>query len=604
MTMKNKKKSLIATLFVATCAFSLAGCFTTAHAETNPRDYFNVPSTIQKTAYVGTKTELAPITASEFYAEDFTVTLLDPNGNEVALEGNTFMPTMAGEYTCNYTYTYNKETYAYAYTLTVTVKDGPVFYSEPSFPYAFLAGKAYQLPEVTARDYSSNSSGEEASVVITAKCSGQTVSVTNGTFTPVYDGVGSEVEITYTAENAGKVETFVGTYPILNPFTPGTKKVDTTQLFVSTDFESAKVTEEALTFKATSNAELLYANYMIADETDFVFGFGDKCEAEALTVKYESVENPSVFTTVTYQKGKQVKGTGKVTLNGKTSVDYTFSEKESLVVHYDENKGRFLGTGSNELFKVTEDANGNPFNGFPGELVKVSIAVEGIYGDCDLNIYKVGTQSFNQTNDNIAPKLYRVNDKMEYGLGEIVTLKGAYATDAFDPVSKIKVTIKTKGTVVNDVNGNPIVNVDGKQDISFKADQIGTYTILTSVEDGAGVKSVKDAISTLYVYDYTKPEVSVAGEIAQTVKVGQTVTFPVITAFDAESVNKVRLQLCVIWPTMKMRQIAVDDDNRNECIIENAQFTFDVVGTYRIRIIATDESGNYTRVEYTVVCEA
>lgn len=597
-----KRKTLIGALITATCAFTLAGCATEASANLDLREYFNVPSSIQTTAYVGAETELAYVTANEAYAQDFKLTVLNPAGEEVALDGYSFTPTEAGDYNCTYSYVCNGEAYAYTYTLAVTVKDGPVFQKDPSLPYAYLAGREYVLPALYAKDYKS---GVESDIAISVKCSGEEVTVVDGAFTPVYDGVGSEVEITYVATSGNKTESIVETLPILNPFDEQTGKVDVTELFVATGFESSKVTAEGVSFTAVSETELQYANYMISDGTTFAFGFGDKSGAEALTVKFESVEKPSVYTTVRFEKGKQASGAGKIVLNGGSSVDYTFAENDYLQLSYDKAKNRFMGAGGEELFKVTSDANGNPFNGFPGELVKVSVAVEGVYGDCDVNVYKIASQNLGGLEyDSIEPTIYRQNTDKEFTLGEIITLKGAFAVDVIDPVSTIKVTVRNSAGIVKDVNGTPILNVDGKKDISFKAELCGQYRIETTVEDGSGNRNLLPNYMNLYVYDYNPPEIIVNGNIVTTVKLGQTITFPEITAMDAESGNKIKLQLCVIWPTLKMYQIAVDNDNKDECVIRNAQCEFDEVGTYRIRIIATDESGNYTRKEFTVVCEA
>ena len=46
-----------------------------------------------------------------------------------------------------------------------------------------------------------------------------------------------------------------------------------------------------------------------------------------------------------------------------------------------------------------------------------------------------------------------------------------------------------------------------------------------------------------------------------------------------------------------MRQIGYSKNGN----IKDVQFTFDKAGTYTIMLVAMDESGNYTRLEYTVV---
>jgi hypothetical protein len=119
-----------------------------------------------------------------------------------------------------------------------------------------------------------------------------------------------------------------------------------------------------------------------------------------------------------------------------------------------------------------------------------------------------------------------------------------------------------------------------------------------TVVDGGGNRNILPIQRQIFVYDRNAPTIEVKGDMPTSVKVGQKVTFPEIKADDAETGRKTELQLIVRWPSAKMRQIGYS----KAATLKDVQFTFDKAGTYTIMLVAMDESGNYTRKEYKVVC--
>ena len=592
----NKKRLLIFSSMLVAGAFALGGCAAQAQAEADARDYFNIPAGLQTATFVGQETEVAVINPTESKAENYTLTVVDENGDEVSVVRNKFTPAKAGEYKCYYTYELFGEVYQYDYTITASVKDGPVFNKAPQFPYAFMANREYTLPQLTATDYSQNGAAA------TVKVSVAGVEENDYAFTPAYNGVGTETEITYTATVGAKMETLTVKVPVLNPFI-NDEEVDITDIFVSTAFESKKLTDEAIVYTATKDATLQYANFFYADNTPINFGFGANDGAKAITVTYTSYEDPSVAVKLRYEKGNLSLGTGKAILNDSLSVSYEYEPNQQLSIQYNGKRNTLVGAGGVELFTVTTDTLGRPFNGFPGDLVKVSFDVEDVYGVCDICIYKIGSQMLGGVDsDLIAPTVNRIATPMEYKVGDVVTIPGAYVLDVIDPYTTIKVTVKYNGQVVEDINGRRLQNVDGKKAISFVVEKSGQYSMTSQVMDGAGNPNLMPITNNFYVYDYNPPVISVSGSLPTSVKVGDKITIPTITATDAENGSKITLQICVIRDTMHMTQIAVDDDNRNDCSITGATYTFTKAGTYTIRIIATDDSANYARQEYTIVC--
>lgn len=586
------RKPILLSMLAGLSLCLIGGCASTASAEVNIRDYFSVPAEMQTTAYVGAETELARVKATDTNATNFNFTLLDGNGDVVETDGYKFVPSKAGEYKCVYSYMLAGERYEYSYVIDVTVKDGPVFLDDVNLPYALMANRPYVLPVIEAKNYSTN---EDVPVTVTVQCSGTTVEVENNTFEPKYDGVGSEAVITYTAGS----ETIVKKLPIMNPFAEESK-VDFTQIFYTSGFESSGFTAESMYYTTINDAEAKFANIMHEDGVDFSFGFGDNYEAEAITMKIESLEDPSTFITVTYEKGKMKEGTGRVLLNGKDYKEYTYAANQQLRVSYDSNKKQLIGAGGVLLFEVKEDANGNAFEGFSNSDVRVSFMVEDVYGTVDLAFYKVANLTLNEklVGDAIEPVLYFAKMPLEYTIGDVITIENVKSYDVVNPNVDIKVTIKLNGAPISDVNNKTLNEVDGSKPISFKAEKEGIYFVSYTLTDGSGQANVLPINRSIYVYDREAPAISVNnGSIPTTATVGQTISFPDITATDTQSQLKVELQLLVKWPSGKQLQIAYSKVGS----ITGATFEFDKVGEYTITIVATDASYNHTMNEYKVV---
>ncbi len=591
----SKRKITLASLIAGLGLCALGGC-ATASADVDIRDYFNIPSEVQTNAYVGAELTLASVTATDAEAENFQFALLDANGKEVATNGYKFTPEKAGEYKCVYSYMLAGEKYEYSYKLNVTVKDGPVFSDDVVMPYALMAGRAYDLPVLTAKDYSTNA---DATVTLAAYCAGEEIELDGNKFIPEYKGVGTEAEIVYTATVGNKTETLTTKVPVLNPFISKTE-TDFTQLFLTSGFEGATKLADSIVYNTINDSEAKFANLMHQDGIDFMFGFGESYKAEAITVRLESVEDPSVYTTLTFQKGKAESGSGYIILNGKDKKEYNYTALQQIRLAYNSANKYLEGVGGELLFNLNTDANGNPFNGFPGKMVKVSFALTGVYGDADLAFYTINNLAImdNIVRDTLPPQLFFPSMNIEFLVGETITISDVSAIDVVDPNVTIQVSVTVGGQVVRDINDRQLNNVDGKETISFIPEKPGDYLLKYTIIDGSGNRNIMPIQRQIYVYDRNAPTIAVDGSIPTTARVGEKITLPQVDADDLESGRKTELQIIVRWPSAKMRQIGYSKNG----VLKGVSFTFDKAGTYTIMLVAMDESGNYTRKEYKVVC--
>lgn len=281
---------------------------------------------------------------------------------------------------------------------------------------------------------------------------------------------------------------------------------------------------------------------------------------------------------------------------------------------YSDAKKQFLGVGDEFLFDVTTDAQGGEFTGFPGGLVKVGIAVKNTYGTCDLDLYKVNRQRLSSSDrEQIAPTLYMEEFNTEYAVGDTITLPAAYALDVVDPNAELRVTVSKGNTTVKDLSGNEIegVLVDPNKPISFKVEKSGNYRVSYDMLDTAAVDDNGDPIEEsqskpIRVYDYEAPVISVNGSVKTTVKKGDTITIPEVKVTDNDGGNLTMLQVCMIRPTGYIDAIADNlssSGTPNTDTVKSSTYTFAATGTYYLRLMATDQYGNYEKKEYVIKCE-
>lgn len=602
--LSKKAKNAIACTLATVTLLAGGGALVSALADVDIRDNFNFPDTIDKVGVVGEKTEIARIMPADDMATDYRFTVLF-DGKEVETDGYSFFPEKAGGYTCVYYYESEGKTYQYSYVINAQIKDAPVFSSDLYLPTAFVAGKTYELPKITAADWSNGKT--EATVTQQVWVNGQEMPISDGVLTVNTVGTATAT-VRYTATANGKSEVMETNVPVvdINKTVDNKSVIDMAELFVTRGFDGSSVYTEknnsgkdvakGLTFSALVDAETKFANLLGAN-MNIDFGFGTACSAQSIVVKVESAIDPSVYLTLEFNKGNQEEGQGQVILNGTTAKMFEFTKEGSISLSLDSAAKRFK-LGSDELFSIKTDANGGEFNGFPGNRVKLSVSLKGVYGGTDLRIYKINNQVLGGEKDTASPVLFKSDFNREYSAGDTIKVFDRFAVDVIDPSAVVKTNVYYNGSEpVKDVNGQVISNVLNSQGISFKAEKSGNYTVLCLLEDSAGKTS--DEANLFFVYDVTPPTLEVKGEVQKVVSVGEKVNLPKAVVTDNDGIENVMIQVCLLTPTGRYIQVALATGVN----FEGASTTdFVMAGEYKVRYIATDSYGNYAVKEFTVTC--
>ncbi len=585
--MKTKMKRIMLSL-TALGAAVVVGASTATVVRASVKDYFLFPDEIAKNTYLGMQTSIARIMPADEDAENYRYGVFFKETNErIETDGYNFLPEKEGTYKCVYSYDIDEEKYEYTYEIAASVKEGPVFRSQPNFPYAFVSGAEYGLPVLEAFDYAGGTK-KVATVSVSATIDGDPVTVSGNSFTPVAESVGDTVEIVYTATSGSKSENIKKTVPIVNVYN-AVGEVDMSGLFYQTGAQKTYATESCVGVRTTSDTEVQFVNLLAAEGLEMRFGFGEKQEAEKLTLTFESLADPSVALSLSFTKSNSASGKGIVTLNGRKSRDYKFNDSGIIKVGLQESRARFVRDANELLFEIDTDLQGGEFKGFPGGLVKVSARVENVYGTADVEFYQINLQMItNAKKDLVNPTLCIEDKTLETKLGETYEIRNLRAVDVIDPSAVLEVTVALG------VQPVPFTFANGV--LTFVPQTAGEYRFQYKTIDRSG-KSGKFTL-IVSVKDEVKPELNVSTAPAASVSINQLVDLPGVTATDNGGEDWLTISLYVMTPTGELRRIATADGGS----LEGTQYQFTDKGTYIVRYMVMDEYQNFTIKDFKVVC--
>ena len=549
-------------------------------AQVNPRECFDIPTYLQKTAYVGEKVEVGRVVPSEEKASDIRSYVVC-GGEVIETERGQFFPQQEGVYQCVFEYTLDGERYRYSYNVEVTAKDGPVFLSDPVLPAAAAEGKTCQIPTLEAFDFLQK---QPAEVTVSAWCGDDAVQITDDGVIHIPENGADALKIVWCAGTGEKQAVLERTIPVVN-FGSG-DDIRYAELFTGIGWNEKTAQGNGIVLTTTDQASTTFVNPVIINSTESRFGFGENDNAEAIVVTMASCQDPSVSISVAFEKGRQSEGTGKVILNGENKKDYTYAKGQTLGLRYNAVSNQFTDIEGRFLFAPEYDESGNEFKGFPGGLVSISWKVENVYGQCDLRIEKIGAQILNTSSkDLLAPSLNFNPFNSICHLGDEIVITGICAVDMVDPDAEVLISAY-RGT------GDNLTPVEGSYQngvFRYTPTEPGNYTIRFQVSDSSGNDATR--IRLISVFDRTKPQITIEKELSASAKCGEKLILPAASATDNE---KVTVELFVIYPSGQMRMLQRGDS------VQEQEYTLTEEGNYSFRYAATDKSGNCTLKDLVV----
>ena len=518
--------------------------------------------------------------------------VMDANGQEIPVSGNTFVPTEIGTY---YVY-YNAVDYignmaTAKITLTVLPTSKPVFVGNPVLPRILIKGHTYTLPNNQAVE-----TVDGKSVLLNTNVYVNDVALSNNTFV-ASDSCSVKYRVTGTT---GTSETD----PVVIPVIDGNNSQNQAAYFYGDNVSSSEE-GRGVVLSTSMNASALFAGVLPYDNPYLSFAKDNSAaNFEYVLFKFSEVENPSL--SLTFKVRFDGDDAFISLLSGGPEHGLTFEGREGLNVYSFNfvNATRALTDMNNKtLAKVKIDDSGNSFIGFSGGLY-LDISFGGVSGSSKLRMLELGNQLFG-TNYFDAPPVVLFKERM-ISEQDINTEAKIPVVDVYDILGQATATVSVRAP-----DGSfKISNLDATQKHTFVLDAFGGYNVIYQARDN--FNNEETYTRKITVYDNVAPTLTVNSKLKESYKINAKIKIPdYIVSDNSGSYN---VHVFVILPNDEERILLKDVNGQvtsylskdNE--IYNASFKVDdrtfkaeQYGTYRLRFVAFDDAYNKTVQEFTFV---
>ncbi len=242
---------------------------------------------------------------------------------------------------------------------------------------------------------------------------------------------------------------------------------------------------------------------------------------------------------------------------------------------------RVLTDDTNYTIHPATCENGQSFTGFPSSAINLTITMSGKVG-ATFSLKSINAQRFGTAFqvDRVEPMICMTSDLTKAYYNSVITIPAASAYDVLANEASLKLTVKTpEGETAKDTSGAKLEDVDGAKEYQLEISEYGQYRISYVASDGNNeTRSLGYRIAVL---DTGAPEISLDGELKESVTVGDTVVFPTIQAKDAAESE------CMTWINV------THPSGYITC--EKTKFVPTEEGVYEIRFYASDEYGNIAK---------
>ena len=530
--------------------------------------------------------------------------LVAPDGKQVRIEDNTFIPDQTGKYMLTYTATdYVGNAYTRQFNITVQPLTKPVFVTKPYLPVAFIYGFNYYLPVALAY--------EGKGTAIPAKIYVENVEL-NGAFTPGEAQVtNGQVAVRYVAQGTSGTAEYQTVVKVVAPVVTQSEAtyIDQSAYFVTSN-ATATMEKDFVSVVFGVGGKFVFANKLNARAAGLTFVCADETFDSVQVVLSDSTDvNKVVTLTITYADGKYF-----VALPHDGNL-YNLGQKgKSIGVSYNNGNYSVVGVDNAVCGKIAYYDNGNAFEGF-GDAVYIGVACN-TQSSATINFTNIVNQTLGHrssvgvigSTDLIAPQIV-VDDDADnnYNIGDTATIPAVKAFDVLNPIQSVKVTvIAPDGTRV-------LNNADGTTEHPIKLEQYGTYAVTYTATDNFGKRA--PYYKTISVKETENPRLEVNTKaIGKTYKVGDKIEIPSYTVSDNS--GSYNLDVMLICPDNYIVYLLNDNSGEiTSCLnAENAKlpsgllvdkktFRLTKSGVYTLRFFAYDEFYNCVTVDVTIVVE-
>ncbi len=509
----------------------------------------------------------------------------------------TLLAEKAGTWTVTFTAKdYSGITVTDSYEIAIGLGDKPVFVEAPLFPKYIISDMEYVVPTVYAYDYTSGSKVEKVADLKVTDANGTKTYKAGEAYTPVVDDNGS-IDLTFVCGNASLPMNVSAVAP-----KSGALSVYIEKMFIS---DGANITrdKEGLTLEALRDGSFnwTFTNALAAENTAlYVKGISGYSTFKGLKVTLADYADSNIAVTMYVEHDAsgalQVKfgDTNRELIKGLNKGIDEATGKDLNKITFSYKLGKFYVDSLGVT--VTTDDSGNPFKGFPSGKVYMSAEATGVKTGEKYIIEQIDNHVIGQRARDSATPRVAINGayggifavKSEYVVGS------ALASDVIDPNVDCTVTVlKPNGEVMKDVNGLELKDVPTDKEYVIKLTEYGQYQVTYTSTDWVGEKGV--STYAVNVFDQKAPKVSLKGAWSDTAKVGDSVILPEVEISDDNSaVSEITVYRTVRNPYDVLTVFGYDSADTAY------RFTFKYAGEYKFVIVACDEAGNQSYIEYVV----
>lgn len=511
---------------------------------------------------------------------------------EIEVKNGEFTPTVAGTYSVNYEISdFVGQIATTTYELQVNMTTEPVFSNEPLFERNYIAGKIYEMPAMYAIN-PVNGDIIEAETYVTDGQSERRI--LNNSYTPVMSTDGKASVRYYVETEAGNKFSDVYELKLVNV------KNDNDELIIENYFNTVGCIAEAgnsyTQFSAKAGemakadvegAQFEYVRAILSTEISLKYSVVTIKGLTKLTWLLTDKEDSSV------QISFSMEDTGTETLlyvNGKRTIfPFVRNFADSVTQPYEltySDAAQLLSDKNKIKYTIDKTLSGADFNGFPSGYAYITCIMEGASDDTRVNLYLMnGQPMINTKYDTVGPNAFLTKEyNPSCELGQEVTIYALDLFDMLDTMVSATVTVrKEDGSFVVGKGGYVLNNYPITEDIIAIFDSYGKYFIQYSATDSS--YNASSVYVTLQVYDMVAPEIKL--ENVPYVE-GNTLHIPKAAAtdnFDAE---------VVIF-------VYVENATGNSQKVTGETFELTGKGTYYVKYLALDKSGNTTWAIYKII---
>ena len=507
---------------------------------------------------------------------------------EYSLSDLSFRPMKSGTYTVNLTVTDYVETVNKTFTIDINNNDIPVFIEEVVFPQYLFTGDTYDIPSLTAYDFSNGTGKTLVSKVYVSQDDGA-MTLLNGLLEVTAT---EKVIVTYKATGAKGENECSYVIPVIAVSTDEGYDIAKNFRVVSGDAK-INVGESAIGFETTENSKIRFANAVQAELFSTAFRWSTenskKNFGKVNVYLTDSLDEDISIKITYYWKGSNAYFAVNDGVAIKVPSSTSSIETNTLLLNYTAETKQVYPSLTRKT-NVTHTLNGDVFNGFPSNKVYVDYELIEVVGNSELFIQSINNQSICYWDgDLVEPQIFAKRANGDVAKDSLVTIYGGRAYDVLSNYVTLSLTVKDpSGNVVNSVDGIALnSSCNPSQDYVIKASAFGEYKVEFVAKDLNGsrktlryVFNVVDTIAPILKLDTSNASAS----LNQTVTVRDCRVSDDVTAKE-----DLILYVFVMSPSAKLQTVK---DNRFEAKEQ---------GTYVVYYYCYDEIGNVTISSYSVV---